>query len=154
MRVCGAWVTIFFVLCSIAYSTLGCLFCTPAGLRRAARVSETRLLHRWQPRRKVDDRRCFNSLLQSGATSRHRSESILAKIMSCFLTVPKYYINQSGIIVNQVLWHSPVGNFTGIALYIYIIYIIYIYIHLIWFSKLLNWNKSLISQGPFFTNRV
>ena len=43
MRVCGAWIGIFFVLCSKTYS---CLFWTPADSRRAARgarISETRV---------------------------------------------------------------------------------------------------------------
>ena len=45
--VCGAWIRMYYVLCSKAYSTFGGLFWIPAGLQRDARgtcICETRLL--------------------------------------------------------------------------------------------------------------
>ena len=37
VQVCGAWIRIYYILCSKTYSTLGGLFWTPAGSRQAAR---------------------------------------------------------------------------------------------------------------------
>ena len=48
VRVCGAWIGIYYVLCSKIYSPYGDPFWIPAGSRRAtrgARICETRLLH-------------------------------------------------------------------------------------------------------------
>ena len=45
VRVCGAWIKIYYVLYSKTYNTRGGLFWTPAGSRRVARICETRLLH-------------------------------------------------------------------------------------------------------------
>ena len=45
----GAWIKIFYVLCSKTYSTFGGLFWSTTGSRRAARgarICETRLLTR------------------------------------------------------------------------------------------------------------
>ena len=47
VRVCGAWIRIYYVLCSKIYSTFGGLFWIPAGSRRADRsasICESRLL--------------------------------------------------------------------------------------------------------------
>ena len=46
MRVCGAWIRIFFVLCSKTYSKLGCLFWTPPPPPPPP--------PKWQPRRRKE----------------------------------------------------------------------------------------------------
>ena len=37
MRVDGAWIRMYYVLCSKTYGTFSCLFWSPVGSRRAAR---------------------------------------------------------------------------------------------------------------------
>ena len=32
--------------------------------------------------------------------------------MACCLTTPSHYLNQCWIIISEVFWHSPIGNFT------------------------------------------
>ena len=54
----------------------------------------------------------INSLWSSEAIWRHRSGSTLAQIMACCLTVPSHYLNQCWLIINEVQWQSPAGNFT------------------------------------------
>ena len=47
VRMCGAWIRMYYVLCSKTYSKLGGLFWTPAGsqpVARGARICESRLL--------------------------------------------------------------------------------------------------------------
>ena len=47
VRVCGAWIRIYYVLCSKTYGSFGGLFWIPAGSRRATRgphISETQLI--------------------------------------------------------------------------------------------------------------
>ena len=41
-----------------------------------------------------------------------RSGSTLAHVMACCLTAPSHYLNQCWLIIGEVLWHSPEGNFT------------------------------------------
>ena len=53
-----------------------------------------------------------NSLWPSDAIWRHRSGSTLVQIMVCCLTAPSHYLNQCWLIISEVLWHSPEGNFT------------------------------------------
>ena len=51
VRVCGARIRVYYVLCSKIYRTLGSLFLTPAGSRRAAwgtRICEIRLSYHVQ----------------------------------------------------------------------------------------------------------
>ena len=36
--------------------------------------------------------------------------------MACCLTAPIHYLNQCCLIISQVLWHSPAGNFTEMLL--------------------------------------
>ena len=70
----------------------------------------------------------FNLLWQ------HRSGSTLDQVMACCLMAPSHYLNQCWLIIKEVLWHSPKGNFTGNAKDIYP-----------WFEF---GNYSHISQGP------
>ena len=60
-----------------------------------------------------------NSLWPSGAIWRYRSGSTLAQVMACCLMAPSHYLNQCWLIINEVLWHSSEGNFTGNAQDIY-----------------------------------
>ena len=49
VRVCGAWIKIYYILCSKTYNTFSGLFWSPIGSRRAARgtrICETHLLAR------------------------------------------------------------------------------------------------------------
>ena len=43
----------------------------------------------------------------------HRSGSTLAQVMACCLTAPSHYLNQSWLIIMEVLWYSLEGNFIG-----------------------------------------
>ena len=53
----------------------------------------------------------FNSLWPSDAIWWHRSGSTLAQVRACCLTAPSHYLNQCRLIISEVLWHSPEGNF-------------------------------------------
>ena len=59
--------------------------------------------------------RNINSLWPSDAIWWHRSGSTLAQVMACYLMAPSLYLNQYWLIISEVLWHSPEGNFTGDA---------------------------------------
>ena len=52
-----------------------------------------------------------NSLWSSDNSWWHRSVSTLAKVMACCLMAPSHYLNQSWLLINEVLWHSPGSNF-------------------------------------------
>ena len=53
----------------------------------------------------------FHPLRPSDATCRHWSRSTLAQIMTCCLTAPIHYLNQCWLIISEVQWQSPEGNF-------------------------------------------
>ena len=53
-----------------------------------------------------------NSLWPSAAIWWHRCRSISAQVMACCLPSPSHYINQCWLIISEVLWHSPEGDFT------------------------------------------
>ena len=38
--------------------------------------------------------------------------STLVQVMACCLMAPSNCLNQFWLIINEILWHSPVGNFT------------------------------------------
>ena len=52
------------------------------------------------------------SLRHSESLGRHKSPSILAKLMACCLTAPSHYLNQYWLISRKVHKHSPRGIFT------------------------------------------
>ena len=54
-----------------------------------------------------------NSLWPSHAIWQHRSGSTLAQVMACCLMVSSHYLNQCWLIIDGVLWHSPVSNFAS-----------------------------------------
>ena len=54
----------------------------------------------------------FNSSWPSDATWWHKSRSTLIQVMASCLMVPNHYLNQCWLIINDILWHSPGGNFT------------------------------------------
>ena len=54
----------------------------------------------------------INSLWPSDVIWRHGSRSTLAQVMASCLTAPSHYLNQSWLIIREVLWHSPDTNFT------------------------------------------
>ena len=54
----------------------------------------------------------FNSLWPSDAILRHRSESTLVEVMACCLMATSHYLNQLWLIIIEVFWYSPKGNFT------------------------------------------
>ena len=60
-----------------------------------------------------------NSLSSSDALWWYKSRSTLAQVMACCLMAPSHYLNQCWLIVGEVLWHSPEGNFTWNAQDIY-----------------------------------
>ena len=51
-------------------------------------------------------------LLTHKVTWWHRSRSTLAQVMACCLMAPSYYLNQYWLIIKEVQWQSPEGNFT------------------------------------------
>ena len=61
----------------------------------------------------------FNSLWPSDAIWWYRRGSTLAQVMACCLMAPSHYLNQCWLIISEVLWHSPDGNFTWNAQDIY-----------------------------------
>ena len=44
---------------------------------------------------------------------RDRTRSTLVQMMACCLAAPSNYLNQCWLIISEVSWHSPEGNFTG-----------------------------------------
>ena len=42
-----------------------------------------------------------------------------ALVMTGFLMTPSHYLNHCGLIISEVFWHSPEGNFTGNAQDVY-----------------------------------
>ena len=54
----------------------------------------------------------INSLCPGDTIWRHRSESTLVQVMACCLTAPSHYLNQCWLIISEVQWQSPEGNFT------------------------------------------
>ena len=68
VRVCGAWVGMYYVLRPKIYSTLGSLFWTPAGSRRAVKVAEDDIAFKLAIFKKslhLNDNTCFCSIIQS-----------------------------------------------------------------------------------------
>ena len=61
-----------------------------------------------------------NSLWPCDVIWRHWSRLTLAQGMACCLTASSHYLNQCWLIINDILWHSPEGNWTGNAQEIYI----------------------------------
>ena len=61
----------------------------------------------------------INLLWPSDTIWWHGSRSTLVRVMACCLTAPSHYLNQCWLIISEVLWHSPEGNFTGNAPDIY-----------------------------------
>ena len=57
--------------------------------------------------------------------------------MACCLTAPSYYLIQLRLIINEVLWHSSEGNFTGNAPK---------YSSMMWMLKSLIWYYSCVFQ--------
>ena len=57
----------------------------------------------------------FNSLWPSDAIWHHRSKSTLVQVMACCLTAPSHHPSQCWLIISEVLWHLPEGNFAGNA---------------------------------------
>ena len=42
-------------------------------------------------------------------------------VMACCLTAPSHYLNWCWLVISEVFWHSPEGNFTGNLLKIFIL---------------------------------
>ena len=116
MRVIGAGIRIFFVLCPKTYSTLGCLFWPPCWFATGrwerplfwnAFLTEYSKSLRW--RRNGRDDVCLfcqnKSLWTSDAIWWHIFGSPLAQIMACFLTAPSLYLYQCWHTISKVQWH-------------------------------------------------
>ena len=56
-----------------------------------------------------------NPLGPSDTIWQHRSGSTLAQVMACCLMAPSHYLNQCWLMMSEIWWHSPEGNFTGNA---------------------------------------
>ena len=54
----------------------------------------------------------LNSLKPSYTIWEQRSGSTLAQAMACCLAAPSHYLNQCWLLTSDVLWYSPVSNFT------------------------------------------
>ena len=48
----------------------------------------------------------FNSLWPCDAIWHHRSWSTLVQVIACCLMAPSHYLNQCGLIISEVSWHS------------------------------------------------
>ena len=55
----------------------------------------------------------INSLWPNDSIWWHRSGSPLTQVMACCLMAPSHYLNQCWLIISEVFWHPPEGNFTG-----------------------------------------
>ena len=53
-----------------------------------------------------------NSLWPSDVIWRQGSRSTMARVMACCLMAPSHYLNQCWLMISEVLWYSPVSNFT------------------------------------------
>ena len=53
----------------------------------------------------------FNSFWPTDTTWQHRIESILAQVMACCLTAPSHFLNQCWVLISEILWHPPEGDF-------------------------------------------
>ena len=53
-----------------------------------------------------------NSLWPSDATWQHIYGSRLAQAMAWCRQAPSHYLNQCWLLISEVLWHSPLSNFT------------------------------------------
>ena len=58
---------------------------------------------------------CINSLWPNATIWIQSSVSTLVHVMACCLTAPSHYLKQCWLLINEVLWHSPKGNFIGSA---------------------------------------
>ena len=56
--------------------------------------------------------RWINSVWHNDAMCRHRSGSTLVQVMAWCLTAPSHYLSQCWLIISEVQWQSPVGDFT------------------------------------------
>ena len=56
----------------------------------------------------------------------HGSGSTLALVMACCLMAPSHYLNQCWLIISEVIWLTPEGNFTGNGQNIYILRITFL----------------------------
>ena len=54
-----------------------------------------------------------DSLWPSDALMASQNVVTLVQVMACCLMAPSHYLNQCWLIISEVLWHSPGGNFTG-----------------------------------------
>ena len=63
--------------------------------------------------------RNLNSLWPSDIIWWQEFGSTLTQVMACCLTAPSHYLNQSWLIISEVLEHSPESNFAGNAQKIY-----------------------------------
>ena len=68
---------------------------------------------------RTDFNKQFNSLWPSDTIWRHRSESTLAQLLACCLMAPSHYFKQCWLIMYEVQWQSPGGNFTKEPRFIY-----------------------------------
>ena len=55
----------------------------------------------------------ISSLWPSDAIWRQRTWSTLVQVMACCLMAPSHYLNQCWLIISEVPWHIPEGNFRG-----------------------------------------
>ena len=69
-----------------------------------------------------------------------KSGSTLSQIMAFCLMAPIHYLDQCWILISEVLWHSPEGNFTASA------HATILHGPLVW--KLYFWHYCHISQEP------
>ena len=54
----------------------------------------------------------INPLWPINTLWQHRSGSILAQAIACYLMAPSHYLNQCRLIIKGIPWHSPRSNFT------------------------------------------
>ena len=77
-----------------------------------------------------------------------RSWSTLVLVMACYIMAPNHYMNQCWIIISEVLWYSPEGNFTGNAQDIYYLSFMWVWNWSIQGYRLISWDKWVNSLWP------
>ena len=61
----------------------------------------------------------FNLLRSNDAIWRHRYGSSLTQAIACCLSTASHYLNKCWLIISDVFWDLPKGNFTGDAQDVY-----------------------------------
>ena len=106
------------------HSEISCS-CKPQWLwnrdKRTVEIMEIKIINSLAPRKfkhkhyyhnRVVHMILFNLLRTSDAIWQHRSGSILVQVMTWCHQAPSHYLSQCWLIISEVQWYWPEGNFT------------------------------------------